>query len=748
MESQEQENVDVGRIPGVGEVIHDRYRLDSVVATGGMGVIMRAKQLAMDRDVAIKLLHPHMASDPDTVARFEREVHLAKHLSHPHTIQLFDFGKTDTGSLYIVMEYLEGRDLKEILNSNGPLPLGRAVEIGLQTLDGLAEAHGHDVIHRDLKPSNIFIQEDRRGGDFVKILDFGIAKSLEGGGGTALTATGQVCGTPQYMAPEAVLRRSTGKAGDVYAMGLIMMEMLIGRRVFDAESMPQTIMLQMNEPVPIPERVGETDFKEVVEKATAKHPDDRYQDADEFFEALDAVANSLPDDLTLEPYEIPTVSAPDSSDMLDQLPREVDSNDIELLDRRPHDDSGDILPDADIGTPDGSRPGMEPTDPQELAPEPIDSSTPPPQPEEEAADSDKLKVDDTVITPAPAEAEPETEGEPTIQTTERPDFEAPPELENTVEFPDDLDETVPERPAPETEGFTDTESDEFTENDAFGTETLADRIVLYVKDFDIQKLDVDPSDPRVVGGAFFGILLMGSLIFMMLPDGSESGGRAADTDKDGRSSSRASAVREKNKDEEPTKEEEADEKGVAAEKDEEDEAETDGETAAGTASSGDEQEEAPDEENNAEAADSSDDEEESRQASNDSDPEEQKPTKVTVRINTYPTHAALYRDGDRLGLTPHKFELEEDADPIDFRLIRKGYYPKNIEVDVSEETDYRVALRRRRQKQAQNDNDDKRTGAGSTSTGGSGRSSEKSSAEKKKQTDDKIENILDEHSLD
>lgn len=308
----------VRRMPEVGEVVDERYRLEEIIATGGMGVIMRARQLAMERDVAVKLLHPHMTADPETVARFEREVHLAKLLTHPNTIQLFDFGTTDGGSLYIVMEYLQGEDLRSLVRREAPLAAGRAIEIALQSLDGLAAAHEKNVIHRDIKPSNIFISRHRRGGDLVKVLDFGVAKSLESSQ-QDLTATGKICGTPRYMAPEAVLQDQSGKTGDVYAMGLILLEMLIGRQVFNGQGLAQLILMQLQKPVPIPERLADTSLAQVIRRACAKHPGQRYPDADAMLDALEQATDSVPADLKLESNEVPELPDPSSDDILRHL---------------------------------------------------------------------------------------------------------------------------------------------------------------------------------------------------------------------------------------------------------------------------------------------------------------------------------------------------------------------------------------------------------------------------------------------
>ncbi|MFP4600860.1 MAG: serine/threonine-protein kinase [Persicimonas sp.] len=283
---EEQQKLGRYRVPQVGELLDERYRIKGVMATGGMGMILRAEQLPMERPVAIKVLHPHIAAEnPELVGRFQREVRLAKELNHPNTIRLYDFGESDTGLVYVAMEYLEGADLKELLSEQGALPVGRALEITRQMLDGLAEAHAREFIHRDLKPSNVFVTTNRRGEDLVKLLDFGIAKSLEEGR-SDLTATGAVCGTPSYVAPEYLLDQSPGKAADVYAVGLMLLEMLTGRKVFCGQAPVQTLMMQIKLDTPIPDDIAASPVGRVVARATYKAPQRRYADAEQMYEAV------------------------------------------------------------------------------------------------------------------------------------------------------------------------------------------------------------------------------------------------------------------------------------------------------------------------------------------------------------------------------------------------------------------------------------------------------------------------------
>ncbi|MFW6057519.1 MAG: protein kinase domain-containing protein, partial [Persicimonas sp.] len=210
--------------------------------------------------------------------------------------------------IYVAMEYLEGVDLKELIADEGTLSIGRAVDITRQMLDGLAEAHSHDFIHRDLKPSNVFITKNRRGEDFVKLLDFGIAKSLSGAD-VDLTASGSICGTPSYVAPEYLRNAPLVKASDTYAVGLMLLEMLIGRRVFHGEAPVQTLMMQLKLEPDIPIKIARTPLAKVIRRATAKAPEERYTDADQMLQALEAVLDELPKDIRLDPDDLDEVAS-------------------------------------------------------------------------------------------------------------------------------------------------------------------------------------------------------------------------------------------------------------------------------------------------------------------------------------------------------------------------------------------------------------------------------------------------------
>src|SRR5690554_1260756 len=290
-------------MPREGDVIDGRYLVDKVVGRGGMSCIVRARQLTLQRDVAIKLLHSHVAEDAATLTRFEREVHLAKSLAHPNIIQYYDYGTLDNGSMYLVMELLNGCDLHALIQQEGTLGLHRAIDITIQILDGLTEAHAKSVIHRDLKPRNIFMLELNRRGDYVKILDFGIAKSMRAGE-SELTKTGVVCGTPSYLAPELLITQQASPGSDLYSVGLVFLEMLTGRRAFKADTMARTFFMQLRHPVPIPAGFRGTPLEKFLLHALAKHPDDRFRNAQEMIDELEVLRLQFPNDIRLDPGSI------------------------------------------------------------------------------------------------------------------------------------------------------------------------------------------------------------------------------------------------------------------------------------------------------------------------------------------------------------------------------------------------------------------------------------------------------------
>jgi serine/threonine-protein kinase len=262
-----------------------------------MGAVYRATHVLMDKRVAVKVLRPSLAADETIVARFSREARAASRISHPHALSVTDFGEAETGVVFLVMEFLDGRTLKEVIRDEGPLALARVVEIMRQIGAALDTAHAEGVIHRDLKSDNIMLLK-ATGADYAKVLDFGIAKIQEpvGGQDPELTSPDLIIGTPQYMSPEQCSQIGDLDArSDVYSLGVILFEMLVGHVPFTGAS-PTAIMLKHLQEAPpsvfdersdLPAGVGV-----VVAKALAKRAEDRYQSAGELVEDLVIAAAS------------------------------------------------------------------------------------------------------------------------------------------------------------------------------------------------------------------------------------------------------------------------------------------------------------------------------------------------------------------------------------------------------------------------------------------------------------------------
>jgi serine/threonine-protein kinase len=288
----------------VGKTLPGGYHILDLISVGGMGRVYRAEQSALGRTVAVKIIHPHLLSDENSALRFITEARAASQLNHPNSIAVFDFGRTDDGQPYLVMEFLRGKDLARVAYEEGPLGFSRIVDVLRQTLAALSEAHDLGIVHRDLKPENIILEPLRRGGDFVKVVDFGLAKLRADAQAPSVTSPGIVCGTPDYMAPEQGRGDPIDGRSDLYAMGVILFQLLTGRLPFEADSPTQVVMMHMTIPVPDPRQVApERNIPEplvqVVNKALAKDAKKRYQDAIEFADALKsalAFAESVPPD--------------------------------------------------------------------------------------------------------------------------------------------------------------------------------------------------------------------------------------------------------------------------------------------------------------------------------------------------------------------------------------------------------------------------------------------------------------------
>src|SRR5688572_10611153 len=223
-----------GPDPLIGRTINERYRIVGTIARGGMGKVYRAEQQPLGRLVALKVLNPNYTgdNDPEFHKRFFLEASIASKLTHPNTVTIFDYGKTDDEVFYIAMELLEGRTLHRALREEGPFPPDRAMHIARQVCRSLREAHTLGVIHRDLKPANVYLVQHGDENDFVKVLDFGLVKNLDEKG-EELTQTGLFMGSPKYMSPEQIRGERVDSRVDVYALGVMMYEMLTGKVPFD-----------------------------------------------------------------------------------------------------------------------------------------------------------------------------------------------------------------------------------------------------------------------------------------------------------------------------------------------------------------------------------------------------------------------------------------------------------------------------------------------------------------------------------
>jgi len=265
-----------------------KYTVERVLGQGGMGVVFEARHIRLGQRVAIKVLGSALREYPELVARFDREARAAGALTSVHAVRIFDIDATEDGTPFIVMELLAGRDLADILESEGPLPIGRAVRWILQACDAIAEAHSLGIIHRDIKPSNLFLTK-QDGRDVVKVLDFGIAKRVAAQEAAITTAVAPL-GTPQYMSPEQVrCAKDVDVRTDVWSLGVTLYELVAGRTPFAHESASACIASIAADPVPDPRTLRPDlggDFVEVLMRALEKNPADRHPTVEELVRAL------------------------------------------------------------------------------------------------------------------------------------------------------------------------------------------------------------------------------------------------------------------------------------------------------------------------------------------------------------------------------------------------------------------------------------------------------------------------------
>jgi|LNFM01.1.fsa_nt_gb serine/threonine protein kinase len=284
--------------PLIGRVINDRFRVISLLARGGMGKVYKAEQQPLGRICALKVLNPNYNGehDPEFHKRFFLEASTSSKLRHPNTVTIFDYGSTDDGVYYMAMELLEGRTLHRLLRENGPLEPARALRIIRQVCRSLREAHSIGVIHRDLKPANIFLCRTEDEEDFVKVLDFGLVKQLDEGGAEHLTQTGLFMGSPKYMAPEQIRGERVSAATDVYALGVVLYEMLAGKVPFDKGNSVNTLMAHVSEALPPLHQINPSvqvppAIAEFAYRCLAKRAEDRFQTMDALLDGLKLAAS-------------------------------------------------------------------------------------------------------------------------------------------------------------------------------------------------------------------------------------------------------------------------------------------------------------------------------------------------------------------------------------------------------------------------------------------------------------------------
>jgi serine/threonine-protein kinase len=281
--------------PMIGQTLGGKYRVNRLLGEGGMGAVYEGEQQlgTTKRKVAVKTLHPHLSRDAKIKARFEREVGTIAELEHPNTIQVYDFGSTPDGILYIVMEFLQGKSLADLLEKEGAMVPDRVAYILDQVCGSLEEAHGRGIVHRDLKPDNVVLVERAGKKDFVKVLDFGIAKrsNEEDRNEQKLTQQGMVLGTPPYMSPEQFTGRPIDARSDIYSLAVMAYEMITGRLPFQADTAWEWATQHMTA-TPIPMEASAegmrapSAMRAAVQRAMAKSPDERFQTVREFIGAF------------------------------------------------------------------------------------------------------------------------------------------------------------------------------------------------------------------------------------------------------------------------------------------------------------------------------------------------------------------------------------------------------------------------------------------------------------------------------
>lgn len=283
--------------PFVGKTLLGQFRIEEPIGAGGMGTVYRAHQTTLSRNVAVKILHPELASNPDAVRRFHREAKVATQLEHPNLVRVFLFGELpNEEGLYLIMEYLEGKSITDVLKTEGALPVPRALHLAAQVCEGVGVAHAQGIVHRDVKPENIMVVQRHGDADFVKVLDFGIARLLWDEQ-SALTQSGVIFGTARYISPEGASGEHTDARSDVYSIGVLVYQLLTGVTPFEAQTPVAMLMKHIHDrPAPL-RTVGKghqvpQPVADAVMQALNKKPGHRYADATAFADALRSAASA------------------------------------------------------------------------------------------------------------------------------------------------------------------------------------------------------------------------------------------------------------------------------------------------------------------------------------------------------------------------------------------------------------------------------------------------------------------------
>ncbi|MBX7119792.1 MAG: protein kinase, partial [Gemmatimonadaceae bacterium] len=282
----------------LGSVIADRYHIIKKLGEGGMGTVYLAEHVKMGRKSALKVMNPGMNTDPDAIARFNREAANASRLSHPNVCAIYDFGETPEGLIYLAMEFIEGGALSSLIEKAGALAPARAASIVHQTADALQVAHDAGIVHRDLKPDNIMVAKNRDGSDQVKVVDFGIAKASSSDA-QKVTKTGLVVGTPEYMSPEQLAGDKLDGRSDIYSLGLVAFNALTGLLPFPAQTAQEAMIMRLtDQPKTLaelrPDVAWPAELQATLDRALARDAAERYASAAQFGREFAAAVQGMP----------------------------------------------------------------------------------------------------------------------------------------------------------------------------------------------------------------------------------------------------------------------------------------------------------------------------------------------------------------------------------------------------------------------------------------------------------------------